>query len=61
MQSILSDFKDRMMEKYGSLSDEYTEQFKRLEYKHLSSIEQISRILEHYEVQKEEFALIKTE
>ena len=42
MQAILSDFKDRLMEKYASLSDEYCEQFKRMEYKHIQSFEQIS-------------------
>ena len=33
MQAILSDFKDRLMEKYGNLADEFTEQFKRFDFK----------------------------
>lgn len=37
MQEIINSFKDRLMEKYAALSDEYTEQIKRLEHKQLNT------------------------
>ena len=59
MQSILSDFKDRLIEKYGSLSDEYTEQFKHMEYRHIKTFEQISKLETSQELLNEEFSQIK--
>ena len=56
MQSILSDFKDRLIEKYGSLSDEYTEQFKHMEYRHIKTFEQISKLETSQELLNEEFS-----
>lgn len=42
LQEIIGNFKDRLMEKYAVLADEYTEQFKRLEYKQVAQDDRIS-------------------
>ena len=44
MQTILSDFKDRLIEKYGSLSEEFTEQFKMMEYRNIRTNEKINKL-----------------
>ena len=49
MQDIISSFKDRLMEKFAALSDEYTEQIKRLEFKQLNTTDTISKILRNNE------------
>ena len=59
MQTILSDFKDRLIEKYGSLSDEFTEQFKMMEYRHIRTFEQISKLETEQELLNEEFSQLK--
>ena len=40
----MSNFKDRLMEKYAVLADEYTDQFKKLEFKNLNMTEQITKL-----------------
>ena len=45
MQEIINNFKDRLMEKFAVLSDEYTEQFKKLEHKQLQTGESVSKVL----------------
>ena len=49
MQEIVSSFKDRLMEKYQVLSDEYTEQFKRIDGKYMYIHEQIALLTEKHE------------
>ena len=44
LQEIVSSFKDRLMEKYAVLADEYTENFKRIEQKQLSNFDMIAKI-----------------
>ena len=44
MQEIMGNFKDRLMEKYAVLADEYTEQFKNLNSKHLLLSDSMNRL-----------------
>ena len=49
LQEIIGNFKDRLMEKYAVLADEYTEQFKKLEHKQVTQDDKITNTLRKME------------
>ena len=61
MQEIINNFKDRLMEKFAVLSDEYTEQFKKLEHKQLQTGESVSKVLRLNESYGQEMQSLKIE
>ena len=52
MQEIVSSFKDRLMEKYQVLSDEYTEQFRRIDNKYMNIHESIALLTKEQDLLK---------
>ena len=61
MQAIIGSFKERLMEKYAVLADEYTETFKKIEHRHLSLMETIPSLVRRFDSLSQEQVALKVE